>query len=158
LDVAARTPFASILESLHRRHRARGKDGALVLRRLHFVWICREQGSFTWFRQLLGELELANDGWLDLQFYFTSARTDMSGGIAELARAILRECEGVDMVPGLQAKTHFGRPDLGKLLSGFVAEAGLPPPDVFFCGPPGLARGLARTCVGLGLSFRFERF
>lgn len=32
------------------------------------------------------------------------------------------------------------------------------PPNVLFCGPVALARGLANTCQSLGLTFRYERF
>lgn len=149
------TPFASILQSLQIRRR-RGDPG-LRLRRLHFVWISRDQGSFAWFRQLLGELEREGDGWLDIQIYFTAARGDL-GGVVELARELLRESEGADIVTGLQARTHFGRPDLGQLLDRFAAEPGLPAPAVFFCGPDGLARELTRTCASRGLRFRYERF
>src|SRR5690606_8904576 len=108
-------------------------------------------------RQLLGELELDNDGWLDIQIFFTAARGDL-GGVVELARELLRESEGIDIVTGLQSRTRFGRPDLDELLERCAVEAGLPPPSVFFCGPAGLARELALVCSRRGLGFRYERF
>lgn len=151
------TPFASVLQSL-RLQRARGAAG-FRLRRLHFVWISREQDSFEWFTQLLGELEAENtDGWLDIHIYFTAARTDMDGSVVELARAILHDTTGVDLITGLRARTKFGRPDFAALLREFAAEKDLPPPRVFFCGPVALARGLATTCQSQGLQFRYERF
>ena len=151
------TPFASILQSLRLR-RARG-DADFRLKRLHFVWISREQDSFEWFTQLLGELEADGaGGWLDIHIYFTAARPDMDGSVVELARAILHESTGVDLITGLQSRTRLGRPDFPALLGSFAAEPGLPPPRVFFCGPAALARGLADTCQSLGLQFRYERF
>ncbi len=156
------TPFASVLQSLqnlekrHRRHPSEAVE--FRLRRLHFVWICREQVSFEWFHQLLAELELRNDGWLDIQIYFTSARADLTGGVVDLARAILRESRGVDMVTGLRANTHFGRPDLDAMLQSFKDERDIEAPEVFFCGPAGLARGVEASCRRLDLRYRYERF
>ncbi len=151
------TPFASLLQSLQLQ-RARGSAG-LRLKRLHFVWISREQDSFEWFTQLLGELEASNTGrWLDIHIYFTAARPDMEGSMLELARTILHEQSGTDLITGLHSRTHFGRPDFHALLTSFAAEPGLPRPDVFFCGPEALARDLGGTCQSLGLQFRYERF
>lgn len=151
------TPFASLLQSLQLRRAAAG--AGLRLKRLHFVWISREQDSFEWFTQLLGELEASNtDAWLDLHIYFTAARPDMEGSMLELARTILHEQSGTDVITGLHSRTRFGRPDFHALLSGFAAEPGLPRPDVFFCGPAVLARELTGTCQSLGLQFRYERF
>lgn len=150
------TPFASLLQSL-RLQRARGASG-LRLRRLHFVWISREQDSFEWFTQLLAELEAAREGWLDIHIYFTAARPDMEGSVVELARTLLHEATGVDVITGLRARTCFGRPDFRALLGRFAAEPELPPPRVFFCGPTPLARSLSSECQALGLTFRYERF
>jgi predicted ferric reductase/Ca2+-binding EF-hand superfamily protein len=151
------TPFASLLQSLHLQ-RARGSAG-LRLKRLHFVWISREQDSFEWFTQLLGELEASNaEAWLDIHIYFTAARPDMEGSMLELARTILHEHSGTDLITGLSSRTHLGRPDFRALLTTFAAEPGLPSPDVFFCGPAALARDLSGTCQSLGLQFRYERF
>ena len=156
------TPFASVLQSLknledrHRRHPSEAKE--FRLRRLHFVWICREQVSFEWFHQLLAELELINDGWLDIQIYFTSARADLTGGVVDLARAILRESRGIDMVTGLRSRTHFGRPDIDAMLGKFAKEGNLAAPEVFFCGPEGLSRRVEVSCRRLDLRYRYERF
>jgi len=150
------TPFASVLQSL-RLQRARG-DADFRLKRLHFVWISREQHSFEWFTQMLGELEASAGDWLDIHIYFTAARPDMEGSMVELARVILHETSGIDLITGLRARTRFGRPDFDALLTGFAAEPGLARPDVFFCGPAALSRELSRSCQSLGLPFRYERF
>jgi predicted ferric reductase len=150
------TPFASVLESL-RRQRARNQM-EFRLKRLHFVWISRDQDAFEWFTQMLRELEADNqDGWLDIHIYFTAARRE-EGSVLELARMILHETHGTDLITGLSSRTHFGRPDVRAMLASFAAEPGLPPPDVFFCGAPALARELSDACQSLGLSFRCERF
>ncbi len=151
------TPFASVLQSL-RLQRVGGAAG-FKLKRLHFVWISREQDAFEWFTQMLGELEADNtDGWLDIHIYFTAARPDMEGSLVDLARTLLHDASGIDLITGLNSRTHFGRPDFHALLQRFAGEAGLARPDVFFCGPVALARELTGTCQSLGLPFRFERF
>ena len=151
------TPFASLLQSLALQ-RARGAAG-LRIKRLHFVWISREQDSFEWFTRLLAELEAGNtDGWLDIHIYFTAARPDMDGSMVELARALLHESTGIDLITGLRSRTRFGRPDFHALLSSFAVAPGLARPDVFFCGPTALGRELSRSCQSLGLMFRYERF
>lgn len=150
------TPFASVLKSLHAQ-RVRGAAG-FNIKRLHFIWVSREQDSFEWFTQLLGELEAANaDNWLDIHIYFSAARPHMEGSVVELARTILQESTGTDLITGLRVRTRSGRPDFDALLRGFASEP-LAAPHVFFCGPQGLAGGLERSCRALGLPFRYERF
>jgi hypothetical protein len=39
-----------------------------------------------------------------------------------------------------------------------VAEADLPPPDVYFCGPAAISGQLQRLCRAYGLAYREERF
>src|SRR4051812_2122187 len=48
------TPFASILKHILYRQK-RGKLGAL--RRVEFIWVCRDAPSFGWFQTLLQEVE-----------------------------------------------------------------------------------------------------
>jgi NADPH oxidase 5 len=152
------TPFASLLKSLALRRAGHGR-GPPVLQRLHFVWVSRDQHAFEWFTELLARLEADNvDGWLDLHIYFTAGRPELRGGVVDLARALVRDDTGTDMITGLQAHTHFGRPDLAALLRQCASESGLPPPRVFFCGPTPMARDLGRICRDLRLSFRRERF
>jgi hypothetical protein len=63
-----------------------------------------------------------------------------------------------DIVTGLRTKTHFGPPDWATMLRK-VADVHKPHRvDVFFCGPPGLARKLSPLCVRLGMTFHEERF
>lgn len=50
------TPFASILKHIWYRQK-RGKLGAL--RRVEFIWVCRDAPSFGWFQSLLQEVEEA---------------------------------------------------------------------------------------------------
>lgn len=48
------TPFASILKEIYYLHKS-SKLGNL--RHVYFFWVCRDVGSFTWFQDLLSDLE-----------------------------------------------------------------------------------------------------
>jgi NADPH oxidase len=50
------TPFASILKHIWYNQR-KGKVGCL--RRVEFIWVCRDTPSFGWFQSLLQEVENA---------------------------------------------------------------------------------------------------
>lgn len=149
------TPFASILRSLLL---SRGRRGS-PLQKLHFIWLNRDQQSFAWFKELLGEIELRDpSGILEVHIFMTAGRTDMAGGVLDLAQHVLRDQQEGDFVTGLRAHTTFGSPDFDRLLEGFYRTPHLPPPEVYFCGPESLGRVVARSARRLRLRFRFERF
>jgi NADPH oxidase 5 len=151
------TPFASVLQSIRLRRCAPGAGEAL--QKVHFVWLSGDQHAFEWFRELLSELEADDrEGLFDFHIYFTAARADLAGDALDLARAVLADHTRSDVVTGLRARTHFGRPDFDALLAGFAATPGLPPPEVFLCGPAALARSVGKVCDRQGLTFRYERF
>lgn len=151
------TPFASVLQSIRLRRQAPG--AAEVLAKVHFVWMSSDQHAFEWFTELLSELEATDrEGLFDIHIYFTGARADMAGDTLDLARAVLADHTQSDVVTGLRARTRFGRPDFDALLATFASTPGLPPPEVFLCGPAPLARSVGQACARLGLGFRYERF
>ncbi|HVZ72652.1 MAG TPA: EF-hand domain-containing protein [Polyangia bacterium] len=148
------TPFASILQSL-----LLGHGPSSPLRKLRFVWLARDQYSFEWFRELLGELEKRDvDGLLDIHIYMTSGRADLGGSILDVAQVLRQAQRKGDVVTGLRTHTSMGTPDFDKLLESFYRDPGLPRPQVFFCGPKPLERIVARSCERLHLAFRSERF
>ena len=147
------TPFASILQSLLL---SRGRPGTR-LQKLHFIWLNREQHSFAWFSDLLGELEKRDSGGLlEFHIFMTAGRSDMAGGVLDVAQHVLRSSKQGDIVTGLRAHTALGTPDFDRLLEGFYRTPHLPRPEVFFCGPAPLGRVVAKSCQRLGLRFRRE--
>ena len=152
------TPFAAILESIWMRAYGRG-DNTMRLEKVHFVWLNRDQYSFEWFAALLAQLELDDtDQLIDIHAFMTDGRTDITAGALSLARDIMHKKGYRDLVTGLRAQTHFGRPDFNALLRGIVQQHAPEPVDLFFCGPPGLARLLRGLCVKQGIRFRQEHF
>jgi ferredoxin-NADP reductase len=152
------TPFASILQSLLLRQGAQNAP-RVALRKLHFVWLNRDQYAFEWFRDLLAELEQRDRaGVLDVHTFLTTGRADLAGGMLDLVAHVRRSRAQGDIVTGLRAQTTMGAPDFDRLLEGFCKDPRLPRPEVFFCGPVALGRIVGRTCRRLGLRFRYERF
>ena len=136
------TLFASVLESIVRRARA----GVNSLEKVHFFWLNRDAVSFEWFAALLTDLERRDTrGLVDVRIFMTGGR-DIAHALGDL-----------DVFTGLRAKTEMGAPDW---LAELSRAAGDDPAsvDVFFCGPPGLARSVARACAALDLRFHAEQF
>jgi predicted ferric reductase/Ca2+-binding EF-hand superfamily protein len=150
------TPFASILESVVLRD---NKTHASSLEKVHFIWLNRDQYSFEWFRSLLSSLEQQDAAHLlDIHLCMTSARSGVTAFGLELAREVMRSSGRSDFITGLRTTTHLGQPDWGSLLGSIAKRHHPAPVDVFFCGPPGLARKLEPICQRLGMRFREEQF
>ncbi len=150
------TPFASVLESIVLRGKNRGPSN---LRRAHFFWLNRDQYSFEWFSALLAELEKVDDtSLLDIHLCMTGARAGATTLGLEVAREILHSAGRSDIITGLRTHTHAGPPDWEAMLGAVRREHGDERVNVFFCGPPGLARKLRPICARLGMTFREERF
>lgn len=162
------TPFASILKSIwYRMNYPQQKKTRL--RKVYFFWICRDFGSFEWFRSLLLAIEtqdLANHieihtvsypssiclllaldptlHWLTrLFFQYLTAKIKPDD-----ARNIMINDANAeqDAITGLRAPTNFGRPNWDMVFRSIrkihcPGEAG-----VFFCGPKVLGSQLHVKC------------
>ncbi|KAB8305032.1 hypothetical protein EYC80_004337 [Monilinia laxa] len=157
------TPWASILKNIwHLRH---GTNPPERLRRVEFIWVCRDTNSFEWFHTLLASLEAqsqeaaaqpGNDGqeFLRIHTYLTQ-KLDI-----DTAQNIVLNSVGADVDPltELKSRTNFGRPDFVKLFEGmrdgivdktymtglegdFKTNVG-----VYFCGPNVAARSIKKAC------------
>jgi NADPH oxidase 1 len=113
------TPWASILKNIwHIRMRP---DAPTRLRRVEFIWICKDTSSFEWFQALLASLESQSlggagpnggEGFLKIHTYLTQ-KID-----PDTAQNIVLNSVGTDKDPltELRSRTNFGRPDFDKLL------------------------------------------
>ena len=126
---------------------------------MHFIWVNRDQHAFEWFTELLAQLEDADvDSLLDIQIYMTGGRAHLDAAALELAREVFYAKTHRDVVTGLGARTHFGRPDWEALLTQILREHAPERVDVYFCGPAGITRLLQPLCRKLGMGFRHEVF
>ncbi|KAF2175029.1 hypothetical protein K469DRAFT_86122 [Zopfia rhizophila CBS 207.26] len=135
------TPFASILKSIW--YRMNYPQGRTRLRKVYFFWICRDFGSFEWFRSLLLAIEAQDlDDHIEIHTYLTAKiKADDATNIM-INDANAKQ----DAITGLRAPTNFGRPNWDMIFKSIrkihaPAEAG-----VFFCGPKGLGSTLHVKC------------
>ena len=159
------TPWASILKNIW--HLRNSPNPPRRLRRVEFIWVCKETGSFEWFQTLLSSLEAQSQAaahqpgsegpeFLRIHTYLTQA-LDL-----DTAQNIVLNSVGSDKDPltELSSRTNFGRPDFAKLLiamrNGILDQtyvSGLEGTlktnvGVYFCGPNGVARVIKAACKG----------
>ena len=151
------TPFASVLDSLVWRQRSGTTPPSM--RHAYFFWLNRDLYSFDWFRQLLLDLEQQDARkLLDAQIWLTGGRVGASAMGLELARELVHEAGGHDLVSGMRTRMRMEHPDWDAELSAIQRAHAPLKPEIFFCGPPGLGRKIEAVCDRLGLPFRQERF
>lgn len=117
------TPWAAILKNIW--HMRNGPNPPTRLRRVEFIWVCKDTTSFEWFQVLLSSLEAQSqeaastpggngNEFLRIHTYLTQ-KLDL-----DTTQNIVLNSVGADVDPltELKARTNFGRPDFHKLLSG----------------------------------------
>ncbi|KAI4263898.1 MAG: hypothetical protein L6R42_000968 [Xanthoria sp. 1 TBL-2021] len=155
------TPWASILKNIW--HLRAGPNPPTRLRRVEFIWICKDTSSFEWFQALLSSLEAQSQDaaaysgsgseFLRIHTYLTQ-RLDL-----DTTTNIYLNSVGVakDPLTELTSRTNFGRPDFkrlfGAMRDGIMDGAyiggleGSLKTDVgvYFCGPNPAARDIKRA-------------
>ena len=156
------TPWASILKSIW--HKRQGPNPPTRLRRVEFIWVCKEVSSFEWFHTLLSSLEQqsltpgfnssTNSDFLRIHIYLT-AKLDI-----DTAQNIVLNSVGAELDPltELRSRTNFGRPDFKRLFSamkdGILDQTYISGLEgtlrknvgVYFCGPNVAARSIKQAC------------
>ena len=170
------TPWASILKNIW--HLRAGPNPPRRLKRVEFIWVCKDTNSFEWFQTLLSSLEEqsaaaaevsgAAPEFLRIHTYLTQ-RID-----ANTAANIYLNSVGMshDPLTELRSRTNFGRPDFKRLFGAMregirdgsymggvkwedkaVTDVG-----VYFCGPNTAARDIKKAtkeATGEDIRFRF---
>ncbi|KAI7161677.1 NADPH oxidase [Hortaea werneckii] len=160
------TPWASILKNIW--HMRLSPNPPKRLRRVEFIWVCKDTTSFEWFQALLSSLEAqsmqmtgpAGEGgeteFLRIHTYLTQ-KMDI-----DTAQNIVLNSVGMDKDPltELSSRTNFGRPDFKRLLvgmrEGILNQSYIPglakgerkkaEIGVYFCGPNVGARDIKKAC------------
>ncbi|KAE9368645.1 hypothetical protein N431DRAFT_444062 [Stipitochalara longipes BDJ] len=157
------TPWAAILKNIW--HMRNGPNPPTRLRRVEFIWVCKDTTSFEWFQVLLSSLEAqsqeaastpGNNGneFLKIHTYLTQ-KLDL-----DTTQNIVLNSVGADVDPltELKSRTNFGRPDFHKLFHGMregildrTYLGGLEGDmktnvGVYFCGPNVAAREIKKAC------------
>lgn len=135
------TPFASILKSIW--YRMNYPQKKTRLRKVYFFWVCRDFGSFEWFRSLLLAIEAQDmDNHIEIHTYLTAKIK-----VDDATNIMINDVNADrDAITGLRAPTNFGRPNWDMVFKSIrkihsPAEAG-----VFFCGPKVLGSQLHIKC------------
>lgn len=173
------TPWASILKNIW--HLRNGPNPPTRLRRVEFIWVCRDTTSFEWFQSLLSSLEEqsyefagrpgSGQEFLRIHTYLTQ-KLDI-----DTAQNIVLNSVGalVDPLTELKSRTNFGRPDFLRLFEGLRdgildrtylngLEGNMRTKiGVYFCGPNTAAVDIRKackqaTCPEVKFSFWKEHF
>lgn len=166
------TPFASILKNIY--HQRAGPNPPRRLRRVEFIWVCKDTMSFEWFQALLSSLEAQSAAaagaaggpeFLRIHTYLTQ-RLDL-----DTTTNIYLNSVGstVDPLTELRTRTNFGRPDFKRLFTamhdgildgsyiGGLEGSLKTDVGVYFCGPNGAARDIRRATKEVsGKDVRFK--
>jgi NADPH oxidase len=146
------TPWASILKNIW--HLRNSPNPPTRLRRVEFIWVCKDTTSFEWFQALLSSLEQQSS---------EAARIPGSSGVeflrihtyltqkldVDTAQNIVLNSVGTDVDPltELKSRTNFGRPNFLKIFTsmrdGIIDRTYLNGLEtnvrttvgVYFCGP-----------------------
>ena len=118
-----------------------------ALRRVEFIWINRESSAFSWFGDLLRELEETqhDPNFLRISIYLTQKLNQ-----DDLYNIALNDAGAeYDAITSLRSRTMFGRPNFpqifGSVRDSIEAGSYLPGREsslktkvgVFYCGPGG---------------------
>jgi NADPH oxidase len=118
------TPFASVLKHIWHLRSIVGVGGQAIrkLKRVEFIWICRDTNNFAWFQQLLNSLESQSletaeyegEDFLRIHTYLTK-KLDL-----DTVQNIALNSVGADRDPltELRTRTNFGRPNFKRLFGG----------------------------------------
>ncbi|MCJ1388732.1 hypothetical protein MMC18_001581 [Xylographa bjoerkii] len=167
------TPWASILKNIW--HLRASPNPPQRLRRVEFIWVCKDTSSFEWFQALLSSLEAQSQAaahqshgteFLRIHTYLTQ-RMDVDAQANIYLNSVGAT---VDPLTELKSRTNFGRPDFKKLfggmregfrnggyIRGLEASKGVDV-GVYFCGPNAAARDIRKACKETGdqdVRFRF---
>jgi len=152
------TPFASILESIVERRKAGSLEGVEAV---WFYWINRKQEAFEWFASLLNDVETNNeDEFFKIQIFMSGmeARSDLKSATLHIAMDLHHNETKIDLVTGLRSRTHGGRPNWDVELPKIAAAHPGIRPEIFLCGPAGLANEVNTAAHRHGFGFRREHF
>ena len=169
------TPWAAILKNIW--HLRQSPNPPKRLRRIEFIWVCKDTGSFEWFQTLLSSLESqsteaarlpGSNGVEFLKIHtFLTQKLDM-----DTQQNIVLNSVGADQDPltELKSRTNFGRPNFYRMFEGMrdgildrsyingLEGSMTTTVGVYFCGPSVAARDIkkaAKKASTKEVNFRF---
>ncbi|KAJ2502920.1 hypothetical protein GGH96_000656 [Coemansia sp. RSA 1972] len=135
------TPMSSVLKSLY--YQLTTAKASTSVKKVYFVWSCRDVQALEWFRDLLAALDMEDIGdILEIRTYLTGQLP------VSLIRniALNQSSGGPDAVTGLyRSPTYYGRPDFDSIFGEIGKRNPSTDIGVFFCGSRDLGRKLHKT-------------
>ncbi|KAJ2439347.1 hypothetical protein IWW46_004488 [Coemansia sp. RSA 2440] len=135
------TPMSSVLKSLY--YQLTTAKASTSVKKVYFVWSCRDVQALEWFRDLLAALDMEDIGDI------LEVRTYLTGQLpVSLIRniALNQSSGGPDAVTGLyRSPTYYGRPDFDSIFGEIGKRNPSTDIGVFFCGSRDLGRKLHKT-------------
>ncbi|XP_055337529.1 NADPH oxidase 5-like [Paramacrobiotus metropolitanus] len=142
---------------------------ATKLKKVDFIWVCRDQMSIQWFIDLLKEWEHeqttletvynTNEDFVTAQIYITSGpkKTSLSTAGLSLGMNLHYQQTRTDILTGLKSQTRTGRPKWNDVF-GSIAKSQKGQVRVFFCGSRQLSREIRQQCALNKFDFSWENF
>ncbi|CAB3980094.1 dual oxidase 2-like [Paramuricea clavata] len=147
------TPFASILKDI--AHKGTLKS-TFACKQVYFLWVTRTQKHFEWLTDIIREVEEKDTtGLVTVHIFITQfyEKFDLRTTMLYICERHFQKISGRSLFTGLQAITHFGRPNFNSTLrriSDVHPEVGKI--GVFSCGPPAMTNGVEKTCAELNIN------
>ncbi|KAK2782853.1 hypothetical protein FQN52_000578 [Onygenales sp. PD_12] len=165
------TPWTAILKNIW--HLRASPNPPTRLRRVEFIWVCKDTSSFEWFQALLSSLEAqsaadagAGQEFLRIHTYLTQ-RFDQDTAANIYLNSVGQQ---LDPLTELRTGTKFGRPDFARFFTamkqGLMDQTYMSGLDaslrtdvgVYFCGPNPAAKQIKKAtkdCTTNEVRFRF---
>ncbi|ORZ39625.1 ferric reductase NAD binding domain-domain-containing protein [Catenaria anguillulae PL171] len=155
------TPFGSILKTIYylKTQGGPGSERLARLKKVYFVWVCRETAAFEWFQTLLMMIEKELPDLVEIHHYMTGAlKPD------QITNVMIHDTSvGRDALTGLNSMTFYGRPSWDAIFTGLKVSHPETDVGVFFCGPKVLSETLHRMSNkhtdsgGTGVRFYYNK-
>ncbi|KAI9599601.1 ferric reductase NAD binding domain-containing protein [Syncephalis fuscata] len=151
------TPFVSTLKSIWLQWTNASHE--MKLKKVYFIWICRDFKAFEWFYDLLATLEDGRiSSLLSMRIYVTG-QLDLE----QIWNVAMRAGHNEDALTGWHMPTFYGRPNFNVLFHDLTESHPQTDIGLFCCGPHSLTATLRRHCQrytlakGSGTRFYFHK-
>ncbi|VVB00211.1 unnamed protein product [Arabis nemorensis] len=151
------TPMISIIKDINNNNEAKeheqlnriekgtqqqGKKESFKTRKAYFYWLTKEQGSFSWFKNIMNEIvERDTSNVIELRNYCTSIyeKGDVRSAFIHMLQSLNHAKYGMDIVSGTNVMTNFAKPNWKNVYEHIAIDHPGSHVGVFYCGELALA-------------------
>jgi len=141
------TPYASILKDFVYRSK---NHIDFPVKKLIFFWVCRSQKQFEWMVDIIKEAELGDiHKRLEVHIFVTelNRKFDLRTIMLYIAEKQFYQVNSASLFTGLQASTHFGRPNFEDLFKQIQKTIRTDTIAVFSCVPSNMLNDIESACT-----------